>query len=344
MDNNALNPAPETPTTPVADPSPVPLVQPETNMQTPVTPTEPVQTKKSKAPIIIAIIALVVVAGFGVAAALLLGGNNDGKYIENATQLTQKISSVNSESLVFFDADLEKLSADLFKNPDGEKFSSESYATYFDKEAKICLNDAEKRVDNIDGEMKVRPVSEAGKCELKLSDNDIIKYLANYYTKKYDLTVKAKDSRKYDDKYIIYTDKGAIYASFELKDKKITIEDDYEDLVAGYTSLEDIHGLIINYVKDAQKDKSEDDDQIVDVRLFNQDYFILQSTLPEAEAESFTEKLGEFLISKNVNNLELYTACYSYTLVEGETKINIDYKISLLIKDGVMTLEASSND
>ena len=121
-------------------------------------------------------------------------------------------------------------------------------------------------------------------------------------------------------------------------------EDDYEDLIAGYTSIEDIHGLIINYVKDAQKDKSEDDDQIVDVRLYNQDYFILQSTLPEAEAESFTEKLGEFLISKNVKNLELYTACYSYTLVEGETKINIDYKISLLIKDGVMTLEASSND
>ncbi|MBR6097982.1 hypothetical protein IKP94_04545 [Candidatus Saccharibacteria bacterium] len=340
MDNNTLNTVPTNATEPIA-PNPAPLTQPQTpiNQQSP----QPVipQNKKSKAPIIIISIIVIILLAAGAAVAVIMLGKNQkiASYTENAQKLLEKVQSQKGENSIYFDSDLEKIDSNLFKNPDGEKYNEESYAIRNTGEAKICLSDNTYRVDNLGGSLQLSKVEEAGKCELNLSKDDIIRYLANYYEQKYDLKVRINDSKKDGDKYIIFTDKGAIYATFELKNKKITIEDDSEELIAGYTSLSDIKSLIINYVNEVQKDKSEDDAQIIGVRLFNDEYFILQCTQEEKEALEFTQKLRDFLVSKNIKNLELYTTSYSSEIVEGEPKIIVDYKIALLIDNGIVTIE-----
>ena len=337
MDNNNFYTAPNNVPTPPMEPTQMnqnysqqinPGSEPETNQEI-----EPIKEKGMTA-LIIATICVIILLSVSATALYIITSKLLDQDTQKATELATKIPAATNESLVFFADDLKKISADAMKDENGNDFKDNSYATFFDNHAVVCLSNGEKRISNLSGEFLSEKVSETGDCELKIERAQWMDYLNNYYTKKYELKVNKKDTFYQDGQYAVSTDKGVVYASVELKDNQIIITDDVDAILAGFTHPNDIAKLIKNYVDNQVAAGKMKEGDLVDVRVQQSGYLIIMMSLEEDEAGTFTENLVKYLEDKKITEMDGVVTAYEIDLVDGKAVSNVLYKYVISFKAG----------
>ena len=335
MDNNQpgntiLDEAPVAPSTPGA-----PSAAPEA--------TQPGQIikKKSKAGLVICIIAIVLVLAAGVATLLFVMNNTkrENWHKDLAQSLVKKVAETKSEKLVYFKADLAGLNGDVNASPYGD-YADESYATFFDGNAYICIDNGTDKVSGTDGHLELSSVSESGKCKYEMKDEEKAPYLYNYITQKYGYIVDEQKTQIKKESYFVTTDKGSIKATISQVGNTIKVMDDRDYLTKDYSDPDNIKDLIMYYKTDYS---GTEDTNIYDVKVYRKqndserDVIMISTTYDLTEAAYFLRDLSEFFKGKPVTNALIGIARYGGDIDNPQTdfllRLNVsngDYKIDIV--------------
>lgn len=168
-----------------------------------------------------------------------------------ASNIVNKIKPSENKVVYLYDDLLEF--DDNFKNsPLGNKIDNGSYISYYDNNLRFCFSDGKYLVEEYDNKLTAKKINKSSdRCTFRF-EKEAEEYLKYYINKIYGLNVK-KVTTNQDcllgckvTGYTIKTNLGDISASLNVKNNKITVNDDYSNLYISNLLARDL----VEYMKE----------------------------------------------------------------------------------------------